>query len=155
MKKTKTKTKITNTIIKQVEELSEQGFSNILISKSLNIGLSTLSININLIKAIHRGRLSLAKKVTSYILETLEDNPAVQQLLIKRLCLFNPLINIKKPNNAKEALDNLATAIKQYADGEINESQLRTIEATSNSYTKGYEATVLEERISELEKSIG
>ena len=62
-------------------------------------------------------------------------------------------MNIKKPSNAKEALDNLAVATKQYADGAINESQLRTIEAVSNSYTKGYEATLLDERITKLEKA--
>lgn len=148
----KTKTTITDAVIKQVEELSEQGFNNILISQSLNIAATTLSTNIKLKEAIQRGRLSLSQKVTSSILETLEENPTNQQLLVKRLCLFTPLVNIKKPNNAKEALDNLATATKQYADGAINESQLRTIEAVSNSYSKAYEVTELEKRISILEE---
>ena len=148
----KTKTTITDAIIKQVEELSEQGFNNILISQSLNIAATTLSTNIKLKEAIQRGRLSLSQKVTNSILETLEANPTNQQLLVKRLCLFTPVVDIKKPNNAKEALDNLATATKQYADGAISESQLRTIEAVSNSYGKGYEVTELEERITALEE---
>ena len=151
--KTRHKTTVTKEIILQVEELAKQGFNNILISKSLNIATQTLSTNKELKEAIHRGKLELSKKVTSTILETLETNPTNQQLLVKRLCLFTPLVNIKKPTTAKEALDNLATATKQYADGVINESQLRTIEAVSNSYSKGYEVVKLEERIIKLEKA--
>lgn len=146
------KTTVTKEIILQVEELAAQGFNNILISQSLNIAVTTLSTNTKLKEAIHKGKLELSKKVTASILETLEDNPTNQQLLVKRLCLFTPLIKIKKPTTAKQALDNLATATKQYADGAINESQLRTIEAVSNSYTKGYEVVELEERITALEK---
>lgn len=149
--KTRHKTTVTKEIISQVQELAEQGFNNILISQSLGIATQTLSTNKELKEAIQRGKLELSKKVTASILETLENNPTNQQLLVKRLCLFNPLVNIKKPTNASEALDNLATATKQYADGLINESQLRTIEAVSNSYSKGYEVTELEERIKALE----
>jgi len=150
--KPRTKTIITEEIILQVHELAEQGFNNILISQSLGIAVTTLSTNIKLKEAIHKGKLELSKKVTASILETLEANPTNQQLLVKRLCLFTPLIKIKKPTTAKEALNNLATATKQYADGAINESQLRTIEAVSNSYSKGYEVVELEERITALEK---
>jgi len=151
--KTRHKTTVTKEIIQQVQKLAKQGFNNILISQSLNIGVTTLSSNKELKEAIHRGKLELAKKVTASILETLEGNPTNQQLLVKRLCLFTPIISIKKPSNASEALSNLATATKQYADGAINESQLRTIEAVSNSYTKGYEAIELDERITKLEKA--
>jgi len=151
--KTRHKTTVTKEIIQEVQDLAEQGFNNILISQSLNIATQTLSTNKELKEAIHRGKLELSKKVTSTILETLEANPTNQQLLVKRLCLFNPLVNIKKPTTAKQALDNLATATKQYADGAINESQLRTIEAVSNSYSKGYEVVELEERITALENS--
>ena len=152
-RKTRHKTTITEEIIQEVEELASKGFNNILISQSLGIAVTTLSTNKELKEAIHKGKLELSKKVTASILETLEANPTNQQLLVKRLCLFTPLVNIKKPTTAKEALDNLATATKQYADGAINESQLRTIEAVSNSYSKGYEATELEERITALEKA--
>ena len=152
-RKARHKTTITEEIIQEVEELASKGFNNILISQSLGIAVTTLSTNTKLKEAIHRGKLELSKKVTSTILETLEANPTNQQLLVKRLCLFTPLVNIKKPTTAKEALNNLATATKQYADGAINESQLRTIEAVSNSYSKGYEATELEERITALEKA--
>ena len=145
------KTTITKEIIQEVEELAKQGFNNILISQSLNIAVTTLSTNKKLKEAIHRGKLELAKKVTSTILDTLEDNPTNQHLLVKRLCLFTPIVDVKKPTTAKEALENLATATKQYAKGLINESQLRTIEAVSNSYTKAYEVTELEERITALE----
>jgi len=150
--KTRHKTTVTKEIIQEVQDLAEQGFNNILISQSLGIAVTTLSTNTKLKEAIQKGKLELSKKVTASILETLEANPTNQQLLVKRLCLFNPLVNIKKPTTAKEALDNLATATKQYADGAINESQLRTIEAVSNSYSKGYETTELEERISKLEE---
>ena len=150
--KTRHKTTVTEEIILQVEELAKQGFNNILISQSLNIAVTTLSTNSKLKEAIQRGKLELAKQVTSTILETLEANPTNQQLLVKRLCLFTPIVEIKKPTTAKEALDNLATATKQYADGAINESQLRTIEAVSNSYTKSYEVIELEERITVLEE---
>ena len=85
-------------------------------------------------------------------LQNLETNPTNQQLLVKRLCLFTPIVDIKKPTNADDALNNLATATKDYANGEINESQLRTIEAVSNSYVKSYEVTSLEERITALEE---
>ncbi len=132
--------------------LSEQGFNNILIGQALNIAVETLSKNIQLRQAIQRGKMILAKKVTSSILETLEDTPTNQQMLVKRLCLFTPMVDITKPTNAKGALNNLAEATKQYADGAINESQLRTIEAVSNSYTKGYELTELEKRITTLEE---
>ena len=102
--------------------------------------------------SIQRGRLDLAKQVTQSVLDNLETNPTTQQMLVKRLCLFNPLIEIKKPTNADDALSNLAVATKSYANGEINESQLRTIEAVSNSYSKGYEVVELEDRIIALEE---
>ena len=152
-RKSRHKTTVTKEIIQEVQELAKQGFNNILISQSLNIATQTLSTNKELKEAIHKGKLELSKKVTESILETLESNPTNQQLLVKRLCLFTPLIKIKKPTTAKQALDNLATATKQYADGLINESQLRTIEAVSNSYSKGYEVVELEERITALEQS--
>ena len=152
-RKARHKTTITEEIIQEVQDLATQGFTNILISQSLGIAVTTLSTNKELKEAIHKGKLELSKKVTASILETLEANPTNQQLLVKRLCLFTPLIKIKKPTTAKQALDNLATATKQYADGLINESQLRTIEAVSNSYSKGYEVVELEERITALEKS--
>lgn len=152
--KTRHKTQVTDEIIQQVQELAEQGFNNILIGQSLNIATQTLSTNKELKEAIQRGKIELSKKVTSSILETLENNPTNQQLLVKRLCLFTPIVEITKPSNAKDALNNLATATKQYADGVINESQLRTIEATLNSYIKGYEITTLEERIEALEHGI-
>ena len=152
-RKSRHKTTVTKEIIQEVQELAAQGFNNILISQSLNIAVTTLSTNTKLKEAIHKGKLELSKKVTASILETLEANPTNQQLLVKRLCLFTPLVKIKKPTTAKEALANLATATKQYADGAINESQLRTIEAVSNSYSKGYEVVELEERTTALEKS--
>lgn len=114
--------------------------------------LSTLSQNKELKESIQRGKLSLAKKVSSTILGNLKTNPTNQQLLVKRLCLFTPIVDIKKPTNAKEALSTLAAATKSYANGEINGSQLRTIEAVSNSYVKAYEITELEERITLLEE---
>ena len=149
--KTRHKTTVTDEIIEEVQELAEQGFNNILISQSLSIALSTLSQNKKLKESIQRGKLILAKKVTASILNTLEANPTNHQLLVKRLCLFTPIVEIIKPSNAKEALNNLAAATQQYADGAINESQLRTIEAVSNSYVKGFEITELEERIEALE----
>lgn len=149
--KTRHKTTITEQLIQEVQELAEQGFNNILISQALNIGVETLSRNEQLKQAIQYGKMALAKKVTASILDTLEANPTNQQLLVRRLCLFTPIVEIKKPTNAQDALNNLALATKQYADGEINESQLRTIEAVSNSYVKGYEVTDLEERIKALE----
>lgn len=148
------KTIITAELLKQVEELSSQGFNNVMISQSLNIGRQTLSTNKDLKDSIQRGRLTLSKQVTQTVLNTLETNPSNQQMLVKRLCLFNPLINIKTPTNANDALSNLATATKAYANGEINESQLRTIEAVSNSYVKSYEVTTLEERLKTIEDAL-
>jgi len=145
------KTKVTKKLLTQVEQLAENGFNNIQISQSLKIATTTLSTNKELKESIQRGKEKLAKKVTSSILETLEKNPTNQQMLVKRLCLFSPVVNIKKPKNANEALENLSNATKQYADGLINESQLRTIEAVSNSYIKSYETAELEERIKKLE----
>ena len=134
-----------------MQELAEQGFNNILISQSLNIALSTLSTNKELKESIQRGKMILAKKITSSILDTLENTPTNQQMLVKRLCLFTPMVDIQKPTNAQEALNNLSVATQQFADGEINESQLRTIEAVSNSFIKGHEITELEKRIKILE----
>ena len=150
--KTRHKTTVTNEIIKEVQELAEQGFNNILIGQSLNIATQTLSTNKELKEAIQRGKMILAKKITTSILDTLENTPTNQQMLVKRLCLFAPMVDIKKPTNAKDALDNLSVATQQFANGEINESQLRTIEAVSNSYTRGYESIELEERITKLEE---
>ncbi len=150
--KTRHKTTVTKQIIQEVQILAEQGFNNVMISQSLNIGRQTLSTNKDLKDSIQRGRLNLAKQVTQSVLDSLVTNPTTQQMLVKRLCLFNPLINIRKPTNANDALSNLATATKSYANGEINESQLRTIEAVSNSYVKANEAIELEERISKLEE---
>lgn len=150
--KTRTKTAITDDITQEVEALAEQGFNNIMIAQSLNIGVETLSRNEQLKQSIQRGKRALAQKVTETILDNLEDTPTNQQMLVKRLCLFTPIVDIQKPTNTKDALDNLAAATQQYADGEINESQLRTIEAVCNSYIKGYEAKELEERVSKLEE---
>ncbi len=150
--KTRHKTTVTKQLIQEVQELAKQGFNNVMISQSLNIGRQTLSTNKDLKDSIQKGRLDLAKQVTQSVLDSLETNPTNQQMLVKRLCLFNPLIDIKKPTNAGDAIANLAAATKAYANGEINESQLRTIEAVSNSYVKAYEITELEERISKLEE---
>jgi len=150
--KTRHKTTVTKQLIQEVQELAKQGFNNVMISQSLNIGRQTLSTNKDLKDSIQKGRLDLAKQVTQSVLDSLETNPTNQQMLVKRLCLFNPLIDIKKPTNAGDAIANLAVATKSYANGEINESQLRTIEAVSNSYVKAYEITELETRISKLEK---
>ena len=148
----RTKMIITPELLKNVEELSSQGFNNVMISQSLNISKEALSRNNQLKQSIQKGRLTLSQKVTQTVLDTLESNPTNMQMLVKRLCLFNPLIDIKKPTSSEDALANLAAATKAYADGEINESQLRTIEAVSNSYTKGYELTELEKRITTLEE---
>jgi len=148
----RTKTTITPHILKEVQQLAEQGFNNIQIGKSLNIAVQTLSTNRELKEVIQIGKMELAKKVTKSVLDTLEDDSSMKQLLVKRLCLFNPIIDIKKPINASDALSNLSTATKQYANGLINESQLKTIEAVSNSYAKTYEVTELEERITRLEE---
>ncbi len=146
------KTTVTDEIIQEVQELAEQGFNNILIGQSMNIATQTLSTNKELKEAIQRGKLSLSKKITASILDTLENTPTNQQMLVKRLCLFTPIVDIKKPTNVKEALHNLSVATYQYAQGQINESQIKTIEAVSNSYVKGYEITELEKRITKLEE---
>ncbi len=78
----------------------------------------------------------------------------MRQLLVKRLCLFTPAVNIVKPTNTKQALSNISTATKAFSIGEINESQLRTIEAVSNSFIKGYESTEVEERLSRIEEEL-
>lgn len=150
--KTRHKTTVTEQLVQQVQELAEQGFNNILISQSLNIATQTLSTNKELKEAIQRGKMILTKKVTASILDTLENTPTNQQMLVKRLCLFTPIVDIQKPTNAQEALSNLSTATQQFADGLINESQLRTIEAVSNSFIKGYEIIEFEKRIELLEQ---
>ena len=147
-----TKTQITPEIIERVYQLASNGFNNVQIGKSLNIARQTLSTNRDLKDSIQRGRLELSYKVTQSVLDTLEDNASTQQLLIKRLCLFSNIIEIKKPTNARDALENLAAATKLYAKGEINESQLKTIEAVSNSYAKVTEIIDLESRILALEE---
>jgi len=147
------RTTITDGIIEECRTLAEQGFSNVMISKALDVGIATLSKNRKLVQAIQEGKKELAQKVTQSILGSLDETQHTL-FIAKRLNLFNPQINIKKPTNAKEALDNLSNAIKQYADGEINESQLRTIEAVSNSYIKGYEFAEFEERLQGVEDAI-
>ena len=147
------RTTITDAIINECKNLAESGFTNVMISKSLNIAISTLSKNRKIIKAIQEGKRKLAERVTQSILENLNETQHTL-FIAKRLNLFNPQINITKPTDAKEALDNLSNAIKQYADGEINESQLRTIEAVSNSYIKGYEFAEFEERLQGIEDAI-
>lgn len=151
---TRTKTKVTPELLKQVEELSANGFNNKMISQSLLISTDALSRNIQLKQSIQDGRLTLSKQVTQTVLDTLESNPTNMQMLVKRLCLFNPQINIKKPTSSEDALSNLAAATKAYANGEINESQLRTIEAVSNSYIKSKDMTDVEQRLAELEKAL-
>ncbi len=148
----RTKTTITTEIIERVYQLAATGFNNIQIGRSLNLAVQTLSQNKDVKEAIQRGKLELSYKVTQSVLDTLEQNPTTQQLLIKRLCLFNPIIEIKKPASAKDAIENLAAATKLYAKGEINESQLKTIEAVCNSYAKVTEIIDLESRLSKLEE---
>jgi len=147
------RTTITPAIIEECKKLAEKGFTNVMISKALNINTSTLSKNRKLIQAIQEGKSELAKIVTNSILDALDETQHTL-FIAKRLNLFNPQINIRKPINASEALENLSIAIKQYADGEINESQLRTIEAVSNSYIKAYEFTEFEQRLMEVEDAI-
>ncbi len=147
------RTTITDEIIDKCRELSSKGFSNTLISKSLNISVTTLSNNKKIVKAIQEGKQELAELITQSILENLNETQD-RLFIAKRLNLFNPQINIKRAIDAKGALENLSQAIKQYADGEINESQLRTIEAVTNSFIKGFEVTELEKRIERLEDGL-
>ena len=150
---TRTKTKITPNILLRVEELASKGFNNILISQSLDIGVTTLSTNVELKKSIQAGKLKLSEEITQSVLDTIQEDGATRQLLIKRLGLFNQIIDIKKPRNSKDALENLAKSIKLYADGKISESQLRAIEATANSYIKCTDTTELEARLTALEEA--
>ena len=146
------KTTVTPKLLQQVEELASQGFNNKMISQSLLVSTDALSRNKQLKQSIQNGRLILSKKITKTVLDTLEDNPTNQQMLVKRLCLFNPLINIKRPKTSEDALSNLAAATKAYANGEINESQLRTIEAVSNSFVKANDLTEQAKRLDEIER---
>ncbi len=104
-------------------------------------------------KAIQEGKQELAEIITKSILDNLDETQD-RLFIAKRLNLFNPQINIIRATNAEEALSNLSQAIKQYADGEINESQLRTIEAVTNSFIKGFEVTELEKRLERLEDEL-
>ncbi len=135
----------------QAEALSEKGYNTIDIARALGISKAGLYKRVDLMDAIHKGHISLKKKVSEAFLDSLADNPANQQMLVKRLGLFNQHIDITRPTDAKSALDNLSRAMKQYSEGEVSESQLRTIEAVLNSYIKGYELTQLEERLQVLE----
>ena len=150
----KTKTQITDEILLRAEELAAKGFNNVLISQSLNIGLSTLSRNKQLRQALQKGRLTLSEKVTQSVMDTLEDDASMRQLLVKRLCLFTPLVDIKKPETAKDALDNIGKATKAYANGAINENQLRTLEAANNSFIKACDTVELEARITAIEEAL-
>jgi len=152
--KGKTKTQITDEILLRVEELAAKGFNNVLISQSLNIGLSTLSRNKQLKQALQKGKLTLSEKVTQSVMDTLEDDASMRQLLVKRLCLFTPLVDIKRPVNAKDALDNIGKATKAYANGAINENQLRTLEAANNSFINACDTVELEARITAIEEAL-
>ena len=152
VKKPRSKTTITKEIIQQVEELAKQGFNNILISKSLGIARQTLSTNKELKDSIQRGKLDLAREVSQTVLDTLFEDNSMKQLLVKRLGLFNRTIDIKTPTNAKDALNNLSKATKQYSEGLISESQLKTLEAVSNSYIKGHDNITFEDRLTAIEK---
>jgi len=147
------RTTITDDILKKCKELASKGFSNILIAKALDISVATLSRNKQISKAIQEGKQELAELITQSILDNLNETQD-RLFIAKRLNLFNPQVNIKRATNAKDALNNLSIAIKQYADGEINESQLRTIEAVSNSFIKGCEIVELEKRIEVLEDGL-
>ena len=137
---------------KKVEELSYKGFINKDIATSLNISQSKLYADKKIMESIHNGRERLKDDVSQKFYDSLSDSPQNLQFLVKRLGLFNCPIRITKPSNTKNALGNLANAIVQYSDGTITESQIKTIEATLNSFIKGYDATVLEERIVALEE---
>ena len=150
----RTKTQITDEILQQVKEHAAHGLSNREISQIMNIGVSTLSRNQKLKQVIQRGRAELSERIARDVLESFYDNPSLQVLLVKRLGLFQREINIPKPKDAKQALDNLATATKLYADNQISESQLKTIEAVSNSYIRGTQLTDIEERLQRIENTL-
>ena len=152
--KPRTKTTITPEIIEKVEELAKKGLNNIMIAQSLGMEVTTLSRNSKLKQAIQNGKLELALEVSQTILDTLYDDNSMKALLVKRLGLFNKTIDIKKPNNAKDAISNLSDATKQYSEGFISESQLRTIQAVSNSYIKAHDSITLEERLTKIEEMI-
>jgi len=145
------RTTITDEILQQCKELASTGLTNKQIALAINISAITLSKNRKLVKSIQDGKLELAKTITKSILANLDENQD-RLFIAKRLNLFSPQINIKKATTAKEALENLSTAIKQFGDGEINESQLRTLEATTNSFIKGFEVLEIEERLKKLEE---
>ena len=145
------RTTITDEILQQCRELASNGFTNQQIALALNVSTITLSKNRKLVQSIQEGKLELAKTITKSILANLDENQD-RLFIAKRLNLFSPQINIKKATTAKEALENLSTAIKQFGDGEINESQLRTLEATTNSFIKGFEVVEIEERLKKLEE---
>lgn len=139
------------TDIERSKDLASKGYSTRDIAKALGIGKTSLYKCKAIVDAIHRGHIELKAKVSQSFLENLAENPQHQQLLIKRLGLFNPSVNITKPTTAKEALKALSDAIEQYSEGAINESQLKTLEATLNSYVRGYEVTEIEARLKALE----
>lgn len=142
--------KITQALLDEAKALSSTGLNNIQVAECLSLSVCTLSRNKELSKFIREGKLELSKRVTETILDNL-DNDKDRLFLAKRLNLFSPHINIIKPTNSKEALNNLSIALKQFADGSINESQLRTVEAVVNSFIRGYDYVELEDRIKRLE----
>ncbi len=139
--------------LEEAERLSECGYSNTDIAKALCISPAKLYADKEIVEAIHKGHAALKAKVSEAFMESLAASPANQQMLVRRLGLFNQHINIDRPTDAKSALDTLSKAVKQYSNGDISESQLRTLEAVLNSYVKGYEITTLEDRINALEEA--
>jgi len=137
----------------EAQRLSEAGYNIKDISTALGISVSQVYKKVEILQAIQLGHAALKAKVSEAFLESLATNPSNQQMLVRRLGLFNQHINIDRPTDAKSALDTLSKAVKQYSDGDISESQLRTLEAVLNSYVKGYEITTLEERIIKLEEA--
>ncbi|WP_415405906.1 hypothetical protein ACLHDG_09065 [Sulfurovum sp. CS9] len=138
--------------LSEAEELAAKGYSNKDIAVALGVSMAQVYKKVEILEAIHKGHATLKATVSEAFLDSLATNPGNQQMLVKRLGLFNQQINITKPTDAKSALKTLSSAVKQYSDGEISESQLRTLEAVLNSYIKGHEITELEDRILKLEE---
>jgi len=152
----KTKTKITPELVKQVSELASKGYSNVIISDNIGIGLSTLSINTKLIKAIKEGRALARQKVVNDLMNRSEDDVSstASIFLAKKLKVFDTPFPTSSPKSAEDATKKISNIYTAVAKGTLDSEKGTHLIGYLNSYIKAKDVSDYEQQLAELKEMV-
>ena len=150
------KPKVTPELIETAGELAYHGFSDKQIMEAVDIGRNTYYTNDALKDTVKEKRRELRKKVSDALLENAVGGDTASIIFLsKRLGLHQSITGYKKGalKTAKDAVKELERLYHATVDGDAPLELVNTVAKIINDFTKTYEVSELEERITKLEEA--